>query len=258
MRMPKTWNEKPGKPRRMSRILNANIERVPFDITKESKLPELAQGDVLPEVVARSFSTPDTKTILEECQFIKQCQVHPEKVSEPEWYAMLSVVGRLSEGQKLAHKMSEGHPKYSFEETEAKLAQSISGSSGPRTCTNINAISGGKCVGCKHRGKITSPILIKGPDHIATELTGFRFPGFDKDGKPKLGKVDYDGLSKFFMREHKAITLRETGTIWSFNGKFFEMYPRLEVQRFAQVKVSPKPTTNDRKEFFEYVQSGGR
>lgn len=255
MRMPKTWNEKPGKPRRMSRILNANIERIEFDVTKASGLPELGAGDIISESVVRAFPTPDTKTILEECKFLSWCQTSPEKVSEPEWYAMLSITSRMPEGRKISHRLSEGHPKYTFEETEQKIDQSMSGSSGPRTCRNINAISGGRCAGCKHNGTtLSSPILIKGPDHISTELTGFRFPGFDKDGKPKLGKPDIEGLRKFLIREKKAIVLRETGTIWTFNGKYFENLPRMEVMRFCQKHIQPEPSIGVKNEFFDSVQ----
>lgn len=255
MRMPKTWNEKPNKPRRISRILQSEIVRTEFDVTKASHLPEVAPEDAVSESVVRSFPTPDVKTILSECKFLANAQANPEKVSEPEWYAMLSVTARFPEGRNFSHKMSQGHPGYSFEETEIKIDQALSATTGPRTCKNIDAVSGGKCAGCKHRGTmLVSPILIKGPDHIETEHTGFRLVIQDKNGKPKLGRADISGLRKYLVREEKAIAIREAGTVWTFNGKFFEPMSRMEVQRYAQRKIQPEPSIHEKSEFFDSVQ----
>src|SRR5690606_36495669 len=95
----------------------------------------------------RQFPRPDTDYLLEECQFIKWNFEKAHEVTEPEWYAAMSIVGILLNGRELVHKMSKGHPDYDYHQTDTKLAQALE-ASGPRTCANIDTLSS-KCRGCK-------------------------------------------------------------------------------------------------------------
>lgn len=254
MRYPKTWNRKPDKPERIGIILNSTIERVDYDITKRSLLPALAHSDHISSNALNAYPTPDTKTIMEECKFLKWCQMNPEKVSEPEWYAATSITARFENGDQFTHNMSKGHPGYSFEETELKIKQALS-SSNPRTCKNIEAVSGGKCIGCKHHNtQLYTPIAITGEDYIKSEKHGFHNIFVDEEtGKIKIGKPNYADLRKFFIRTHPYVSLKGIGTVRIWNGKYFDEYPRNSIKAFALQHFNPRSTEGIRNEFLSEI-----
>lgn len=257
MRMPGTNNVKPNKPKRMARVLQWEIERVDFQLEHASGLPKLQKGDSITVVGGlHDLITPDVKAILDPvkgCKFLVFTTTMPEKVSEPEWYASTSITGRFPEGRKYTHKVSEGHPGYSYQETENKIDQALS-ASGPRTCKSIEAISD-KCVTCVHRGtNLVSPIRIEGPDHIKTEKTGFYNINWNKEGKVTVGKPAYDDLWKFFSKKHQYVSIRGVQTLYVYNGKFWEEMHKDDVLKFAQDNFNPKPSRNMRDEFFHYVK----
>ncbi len=75
---------------------------------------------------------------------------------EPLWRAALSIAKFCEDGEKGAHVISRGHPKYDPDETNAKL----DGIRGPYTCETFNDLCGGICQECPFFGKITSPIQL--------------------------------------------------------------------------------------------------
>jgi putative DNA primase/helicase len=254
MRLPGTHNIKKNKPARFSFILQKNIERLDFDLKIASGVPDVPTTEQISETILNAYPTPDVKTIMSECKFLQYSQTHPEKISEPEWYAALSVTARFPEGRKFSHKMSEGHPGYSFIETDQKIDQAIH-SSGPRTCKHINAISGGKCAGCKHANtQLKSPILIEGADYVKTAKAGFHNFYVDSEGKIRKGKPDFEGLTKHFRREYRYKSVETAHTIWTYNAKHFEAFSKDRVLRYAQDHFEPKPSSSVRNEFFETMR----
>lgn len=81
--------------------------------------------------------------------------------SEPEWYAALSVTACCDNADKHAHQYSARHPKYTEEETDAKLERALT-EAGPRTCAAIEQDLDGTlfCSACPNRGLITSPVQL--------------------------------------------------------------------------------------------------
>ena len=93
------------------------------------------------------------------CKFIKHCEADAATLSEPEWYAMLSITARCKNGTKLSHRLSEPHPQYSPDETAAKIEHALR-DTGPLTCAKIKKLSPDSCGKCQHYGKIKSPIVL--------------------------------------------------------------------------------------------------
>lgn len=81
----------------------------------------------------------------------------PARVTQPEWYAALSIVGRCRGGDELAHEVSASYPGYTYEETESVYRRAVA-SSGPRTCADIRRLSPLGCRGCALQ--VTSPVLL--------------------------------------------------------------------------------------------------
>ena len=102
---------------------------------------------------------------------MRHCRDDAKALTEPEWYAALSVLGRCSGGADTADEWSRPHPGYTPEATEAKLAQAVA-ASGPVTCERVRTVLGGSrfCDGCAARvNDARSPISL---GYIGTPARG--------------------------------------------------------------------------------------
>lgn len=254
MRYPNTLNTKEGREPIWGFLLQSVIEHVDFDVKVSSRLPDLKVEDFVSDTVVQNWPLPDTETILSECKFLSWATTCPQNVSEPEWYAMLSITARFPDGRALSHMYSENHKNYSFGETEYKIKQALD-SSGPRTCSNIEKVSGGKCIGCKHyKTNIVTPLFIEGPNFIRTQNTGFHSIFTGDDGKVRIGKPCYEDLRRFFYKEYNYVSTADIGLIRKFNGKYFEEVSIVEVEAYALNHFDPRPTSNTRREFIAQVR----
>lgn len=255
LRYPCTLNRKANKPERTGAILQGNILRGSFKLESASGLPDVATFDHINPTIAASLFTPDQDEIMHPvkgCAFLNWTKSSPKDVSEPQWYAALSVVGRFPNGREAVHDVSKGHPKYKYEETELKAKQALE-ASGPRTCKNINALWG-KCQTCVHFDKFTSPIAIVGEKHIRTINSGFHMVRLNENGKTIKGKPAYEDLLKYFQRQHDYVSVKETPEIYAWNGQFWTLMMTDDVKVFAQKHFDPKPDMKMRNEFYGHVK----
>lgn len=101
--------------------------------------------------------------VLDGCAWMRHCRDDAKTLPEPEWFAMLSIVGRCQDGARHAHDLSKPYSRYDREETEGKL-KNAAAQSGPRTCANIRYDLGfGGCADCPYWGKVKSPIVLAMP-----------------------------------------------------------------------------------------------
>jgi len=164
---------------------------------------------------------PDTAEVLSSCEFLKFAKENPAEVREPEWYAMISVVSRLEDGPNLVHSLSEGHPGYNMRNTENKINQSLA-KSGPYKCSSINA-RWGKCDTCTHFNKITSPIQLRSPQHIATRDSGFHSFVELANGAKRWFPV-HDDMVKYFEHELHVKYLPKSKDFYKYDsGKYKQM-----------------------------------
>lgn len=81
-------------------------------------------------------------------------------VTEPEWYHGINLVRFVENGRALAHKISEGHPTYSHDATEAKIAQLEDKGIKPTSCLKLAETCGEEaCEACPFLGRVKSPIV---------------------------------------------------------------------------------------------------
>jgi hypothetical protein len=90
------------------------------------------------------------------CAQIREAIEDVATTSEPLWRAALSITKFCVDGAKAAHRVSQGHPGYDYDATEAKLA----GIKGPYTCATFDDGNPGVCGTCPLKGRITSPIQL--------------------------------------------------------------------------------------------------
>ncbi len=254
MRLPGTENHKRDKGRADSKcyLINGTILPSLFDITLMSGIPRVKAEDQLDKDYFRKFPKTDNEAVLAGCNFIKECKASPGKINEPQWYAMLSITSRMEDGARISHEISKGHKGYSERETDLKIEQSIS-ASGPRTCKSIDNVWG-KCKSCPNFNKINSPIMLRGPDSITTEHTGFHDIVFDPEtNKPKRGKPNFLDLKKFFEREVGHFKI-QAGSCYVWNKTHYEIRGEHILANFAQKHFNPTCNNNMAKEFIGIMQ----
>lgn len=247
LRLPNTTNIKKNKGIKQGYMVQNFIEPVEFSIYEASKLPEVKEGEHIHPKSFAKLPDPDTKGVLEGCDFLKYCMANQDKVSEPQWYAMLSIVARLEKGSELAHKFSEKHPDYNPDVTDTKIGQALE-ASGPRTCDNIDTLWDG-CKACPNYGQCKSPIQIKSEDYVSTKETGFYNVTLDRDGTPKRGRPNYDDLVKYYRSQHEYVTMEEANIVYTFNGKYWVDESRNKIHNFAERHFDPSPSNSMCMEF---------
>lgn len=256
LRMPNTYNRKPNKPERKSFVMQPNMTAKDWSLENVSGIPTLKAGDHLnPKACFDNFSNDPTAIMGEKigCDFMKFAFAHPEQMPEPWWFASLSITERMPNGPELSHKMSKGHPKYSYKETEAKRKHAASEKHGPRTCKSIEGL-GFDCSKCPQYGKVASPIMIEGPDSIKTMNSGFYFSKISKEGIKVKGLPDHQGLWRFFKRTHDYVSVSDTPELYAYKDKYWEALSRDDVLAFAHKNFNPPPMIRDRNEFYSFAK----
>jgi len=253
LRLPGTINRKPGKEEKIASLVCTLGEAQDWHLEDASGLPAVGKDEQVDKQRMNKFPRTEPAAVMEECLFLKQALEEAGKLNEPQWYAALSITARLEGGDKSAkewsHEISKGHPGYSEEETDHKIEQALE-ASGPRTCESIGNIWEG-CKECKHKGKITSPILIRSANSIATEFTGFHIHPISGRGKPI---PVYEDLRKYFEREAPYIGLDNSGIVHAWNGRAYTPYGNLFIEEYAQKNFVPHATGSMVREFRTLVQ----
>jgi hypothetical protein len=129
-----------------------------------SKLPERLRGRrthraKLAEALTAFHETADGLLIAEHCEQVRALRDSKGCLPEPRWYAALGVLAFCEDGDALAHEWSSGDARYTEIETQERLdrARTLTGAT---TCEHFHSLNRNPCEGCKHWGKIKSPIVL--------------------------------------------------------------------------------------------------
>lgn len=101
----------------------------------------------------------------EGCNQIEYMLLNQQTVPRDQWAAGLTIAVHCADGATAIHDMSNEYDKYNYDETE-KTARSFGG---PRTCEWFAENFPEQCNGCKHRGRINTPIVLGKVIKEATE-----------------------------------------------------------------------------------------
>ena len=257
MRVPNTRNIKKGK-EKQARLLYKKFKPV-------KNFLEVEAPTVLPEPSKPVEYIYDKAAIISECGFLRWMKVNQNQQSEPQWYAMLSVLGRVD--RELAHEYSVEYDEYDYDQTEKKIDQALK-NAGPSTCHHINSIWEG-CSKCPHFSKIKSPITLRGHDvpQLNVKLRGqhhavkseknndeytYRF----RTLKGGFGKIDYETLYNEIKKKLGNLLFHDaTGKFHTFN-KFKFYWSELSenaLTQFIHQKVGPYDKRATKSEKTEYV-----
>jgi len=247
LRLPNTSNIKKDKPERKAFLIQETIKQVPFSLRESSGIPVIEVDEQVHPNMLERLPPPDATGVQAGCAFLQHIYNNQEDTTEPQWYAMLSIIGRLEGGRTLAHKYSEKHPHYSEWETDRKLDQAVE-ASGPRTCSNISNLWDG-CQSCDNWGECNSPITLKSTSYIATRDTGFHNIVRDSKGDLKKGKPNFDDLMLYFKEKHPFCTQEDGNMVHIYDGIVWKDMPLQRIYAFAEDNFDPKPTNAICKEF---------
>lgn len=117
---------------------------------KESKAEALPHADT---------RASDPHAIAQRCAQVRRLRDSPGNVSEPDWYAVLGVLGHCEDAGDSFAKSLATSPEW-ISTIEKKLTHYRSSGAGPTTCARFQVLNGIGCVGCQYDGKITSPIQL--------------------------------------------------------------------------------------------------
>ena len=93
---------------------------------------------------------------------------------EPLWRGLLSIAQKCDDGEQAAVWLSDLHP-YDEDRMRSKMAEI----KGPYPCTKFDSENPGVCVGCKHWGKITNPLMLGREIAVTTEAQTVEVVGGD-------------------------------------------------------------------------------
>ncbi len=120
----------------LKRVSEAELDR----LISEWNLKPKKQASTKPHNPENSVTNGDDR--LEKvfkCDFLLHAYQNQSEITEPLWYAMLTNVSRIGQGATdLCHEFSRQYPKYSRQETDAKILQAMNAS--PHTCEYIKGL----------------------------------------------------------------------------------------------------------------------
>lgn len=248
MRLPLTQNRK-REPYIQSAILQGNLKVQSFDLVAYSGLETVTDIAEDTDQGVRYFGSIDSKGVQEGCDFIKYARENQDSIKEPQWYAALGIIGRLENGEALAHEYSKGHKSYTFDRTTSKLRQALQ-SSGPRTCKNINTLWD-KCKSCANFGLVKTPLHIKGADFIGTKDSGFRVLN-DKGARTKPA---FEDLLKEFALEYNFVTVEEGHVLMVYKDTHWHELSDISVQSWVTHKLVPMAAPREASDFVSMLKN---
>jgi len=200
-------------------------------------------------LAAKKRAPYDVRSVTNGCLFLKYCAENAGSLND---------VQRAAESNLFAWLSFKGDDE--IDEAECGLdelkefSHALRESDGPYLCRYIDKIFP-DCASCEHYRKVNSPVLIKGADFIETEPDGFYFLIYNKDSVLVRRLPDYQGIMQRFERDHKFISINESGGIFTFNGYHWEMHPKNWIKAYAEKTFNPPPDKDiQAEEFFRKLQ----
>lgn len=109
----------------------------------------------------------NAEDILNNCRFIQHCRDDSQRLSEPDWHAMITVLHAVEGGEDLIHRFSDNYHDGSWDQTEQKI-QEARRAGIPCGCSHIKDQLGFECPenGCN----VASPISFANNASVVARL----------------------------------------------------------------------------------------
>ncbi|BAH76534.1 DUF927 domain-containing protein [Solidesulfovibrio magneticus] len=139
--------------------------------------PPAQKGTSIPSG-ERKYPPADLNKIVQGCAWMRHIRDDATALTEPEWYAGISILSRCQAGRSITHQWSKPYQGYKQEETDKKFDDALN-NAGPRTCENIRQSCGGEayCSKCSSWGKVKSPAILGKSQAFIKEYVADSLPG---------------------------------------------------------------------------------
>jgi putative DNA primase/helicase len=133
-------------------------------------LPKVADEPTAVTATAAKGTRKGIAQVGKRCDFMQHCKANAATLGEHDWYAMISNLAVFEDGDKAIHQLSKAYPKYSYGETQRKIAHFLESGTKPMTCARI-AEKGFKCPKLENGGcDCKSPAALAFKALSSTEL----------------------------------------------------------------------------------------
>lgn len=112
---------------------------------------------------------PDVQLIIERCPQMAMIHALRGDVSEPYWWAVLSITERGT--PNLSHECSDGYSGFSEDELAERTARIHREDKKPALCSRLDEVNTNVCSLCKFKGVVRSPIAL-GYEHEPKKKAG--------------------------------------------------------------------------------------
>lgn len=221
------------------------------------KLPKTSQPGQ-PQARQPMIFLPNAAAMAVGCGWMTKLVDEPEAVPYGDWFASINLLNRCDNGEALAHAVSAPHPKYTKEETDAKLKE-VDGV-GALTCRHVeNDLGSQACKTCPFKtaaNPIKSPLELgirgRSSDYVnVLKRTVFVVSDglfFDLDDTD--AELARDGLSKEAFRDrhaHPPVSLSSADFIIAD-----PLLPKAEIRRFDPARPAGVSFLQGQRVFNEY------
>jgi hypothetical protein len=93
------------------------------------------------------------------CAQVKYWLENATSLGYDDWFNSMNIAYFCKDGDKMIHEVSNDHPKYTAAAVEEKRLE-FAKRGKPQTCDYLSSQHPDRCKGCKHRGKIHTPIVL--------------------------------------------------------------------------------------------------
>jgi hypothetical protein len=142
MRLMGSMNRKgsptPDRPHRRARfVTDPTIDR---SMALHHQILNMEIPDLSPKPTVIPGNKQCDPAKIESCEFIKWCRNHPMDVTEPQWFAMITNLALLPEGERLIHEISRLDMfRYNYRQTQKLLERVQQKGYCPTTCRTIRS-----------------------------------------------------------------------------------------------------------------------
>lgn len=241
LRLPGTFNVKNSKNPVEVTVISSNDNRYnPSDFSQyAAEITTVEKRDKF----KRNPSDGTASMAIDNCKFLQICRDHADKLSEPQWLAMITNIARCSDGPAMVHELSKPYAGYSEQETNDKIFHALNDMH-PQTCEFIrNTLGFGMCPdqGCGVKSpcgwalaKSKKPIVDSDAETIDKPVPdGFFDTGEEIPGITKL--TDTGNAERFGkMFKNKLQYCKQMGKWLVWNGKIWS--PDESDQMFSYAK----------------------
>ena len=234
LRIPGTKNfkDKPVPVEMLS--VNVDIRYSPDDF--EEYLIDLEEYKPSPAKKKEEAGTGPASLMLNNCAYMQYCKKHADRLSEPEWYAMITNVARADDGPEMCHKLSKSYPRYNPAETDKKIKHALT-KGHPHTCHHIQVDLGFN--ECPEQGcDVAAPIGLVSSPVVKARLVVELIPEKMKIDVQSIYEEETIGALAVLRQNYPNEYAQAKGTIKEIGGRNISLTELERAVKHQQIKNS--------------------